>query len=280
MESKKRFGANNGAFKHGKRYENPRLYDIWKHMLDRCRNPKNKSYKNYGQRGIEVCKEWENVSVFFEWANSSGYGVNLTIERIDNNKGYCEQNCKWATKEEQAQNMRNRLGSIKVIEIRSRIRNGERSVDLAKEFGIKKAAISLIKLGKTYKNIALSLFFIAISLVSKAQVATDTLCFPVETIKKVLIAAEQKKVLEGQVILLNQRIMGLNDIVRNMVEKDSVTVKLYTDQIQITKEQKTLYQSQITSLEKAVRKERRKRFWAGAGGVVTTGIALYLFATK
>ena len=110
--------------------------------------------------------------------------------------------------------------------------------------------------------------------------ATDTLCFPVETIKKVLIAAEQKKVLEGQVILLNQRIMGLNDIVRNMVEKDSVTVKLYTDQIQITKEQKSLYQSQITSLEKAVRKERRKRFWTGAGGVVRTGIALYLFATK
>lgn len=110
--------------------------------------------------------------------------------------------------------------------------------------------------------------------------ATDTLCFPVETIKKVLIAAEQKKVLEGQVILLNQRIMGLNDIVRNMVEKDSVTVKLYNDQIQITKEQKSLCQSQITSLEKAVRKERRKRFWTGAGGVVTTGIALYLFATK
>ena len=79
-----------------------RLYRIWKGMKDRTGNIKNKSYADYGGRGIEVCEEWrDNFSKFREWALESGYDGELTIERINCNKGYYPGNCKWITKKAQ-----------------------------------------------------------------------------------------------------------------------------------------------------------------------------------
>lgn len=84
-----------------------RLYRIWSHMKNRCQNPNNHAYSNYGGRGIEVCKEWSDSFVCFkEWADSHGYEEELTIERVDIDKGYCPDNCTWITKSKQAQNRR------------------------------------------------------------------------------------------------------------------------------------------------------------------------------
>ena len=85
-----------------------RLYRIWKKMKSRCTNPNDPDYqKYYGSRGITVCDEWfHSFQAFHDWAMSHGYSDDLSIDRMDNDKGYSPDNCRWATAEEQRHNQR------------------------------------------------------------------------------------------------------------------------------------------------------------------------------
>lgn len=98
----------------------------------RCLNPNYKYFYLYGERGISVCEEWlgkDGQKNFREWAVNNGYEKGLTIDRIDNNKGYSPDNCRWVTAKEQSYNRR----SNKLITIHGKTQT---VTEWAKEAGI------------------------------------------------------------------------------------------------------------------------------------------------
>lgn len=87
-----------------------RLYKVWEDMKRRCYNQNDRSYKNYGGRGVRVCDDWLNdYSAFRAWAYAFGYDPNAeirecTLDRIDNNRDYEPDNCRWISNKEQQNN--------------------------------------------------------------------------------------------------------------------------------------------------------------------------------
>lgn len=88
-------------------------YSVWQDMLRRCYKKYRKDYDNYGGRGIQVCDRWRYS--FINFINDMGYrpSEKHSIDRIDNDKHYCPENCRWVTQKEQTRNKRNN----KLIEI-------------------------------------------------------------------------------------------------------------------------------------------------------------------
>lgn len=118
---------------HGKRYT--KLYYIWSNMKNRCFNKKCKDYIFYGARGISVCNDWRSFEFFDEWAIENGYREGLSLDRIDNDRSYCPENCRWVTMNEQFNNRR----SNHYIEY-----NGENKTitQWAKEYGMTEQMLS------------------------------------------------------------------------------------------------------------------------------------------
>lgn len=136
-------------FKCSYRKSHPRLINIYKGMKARCYNEKDIQYKNYGMKGIIICEEWLNdADSFCEWALSNGYKDDLTIDRIENNKSYSSDNCRWSDITTQIRNRDyNKLSMEKANDIRKEIKNSSRR-ELAKKYGVCLETIRRIVLNK------------------------------------------------------------------------------------------------------------------------------------
>lgn len=84
------------------------LYHVWHAMIDRCDNPLNRKYMDYGGRGIKVWPNWYDFKSFQTWAHSNGYNIGLQIDRKNNDGNYEPTNCHWTTSQYNNINQRNR----------------------------------------------------------------------------------------------------------------------------------------------------------------------------
>ena len=131
------------------------LFGIWARMRDRCNRISNEDYKYYGGKGIVVDPMWDDYLEFKKWSLLNGYerNKNLQIDRIDGNKNYSPDNCRWVTPKI---NQRNRdcvlLSMEKAEEIRVLIHKGIPIAEIANMYGVHKDTINDIKKGKTWQH--------------------------------------------------------------------------------------------------------------------------------
>lgn len=146
-QSKERFAK--AAVKHNG-YGTP-LYQRYCAIKQRCYNPKNHSYKRYGGRGITMCDEWEkSYESFKRWAYNNGYdpnkrGLDCSIDRIDNDKGYSPDNCRFANAQEQSLNR----SDTNIFEYGGQLYS---ALSFAKAFGISNTAFVNRRLNHEWKT--------------------------------------------------------------------------------------------------------------------------------
>jgi hypothetical protein len=100
-----------GRVTHGGSYS--KVYRAWQQMIQRCTNSNTKQFGDYGGRGITVCEEWRNsFTAFHSWALANGYKEGLEIDRERVNEGYCPENCRWVTHQQNMMNQRARSGCL------------------------------------------------------------------------------------------------------------------------------------------------------------------------
>ena len=130
-----------------------KLRNVWHGMLSRCEDPRHVAYKNYGGRGILICKSWHSFESFKEWAIESEYNPRLTIDRIDNDSNYCPGNCQWITKTENGRKGRHvKLDKEKVALIKNMLNTSIKQYEIAEMFNVAGSVISRIKHGTRWDD--------------------------------------------------------------------------------------------------------------------------------
>lgn len=128
------------------------VYTSWQNMKQRCLNPKNPKYKNYGGRGIKVCDAWLGFENFLQWSLDNGWVEGLSIDRIDVDGDYCPENCRWITISKNSKcRTNNKLSVDDVTRIRLLIKKQRMFKDIANKFNVTPQTISHINTGRTHR---------------------------------------------------------------------------------------------------------------------------------
>lgn len=129
-------------------------YKTWHGAKSRCLNPTNRSYANYGGRGITMCAEWSNSFEAFLADIGQAPSQEYSLERIDVNGNYEPENCRWATWDEQNRNTRaTRLTADIVATAKARRISGESVADIARDLKVPKSALYQAVLGYSWKEV-------------------------------------------------------------------------------------------------------------------------------
>ena len=138
------------------------LYQTWQNMKQRCENPNNSDYSYYGERGISVCEEWKNSFDTFV-LDMGDRPKGFTLDRIDNLKGYCKANCRWASHSEQMSNRRGFKHKYeRNLEHKQKIRlalKGKYVGEKSPNFGSKRSTQTKLKMSDKAKDKTIYTFY-------------------------------------------------------------------------------------------------------------------------
>jgi len=140
--------ARNTKHSNAVRGSTTKTYRAWQNMLERCNNEEHKNYSRYGGRGIKVCERWGKFENFLEDMGEAP--EELTIDRVDNDKGYSKANCRWATRAQQLQNRE--LTTLTMDKVRAIRADTRAQSAIAKDYGVTQQSVSKIQHNQQWKE--------------------------------------------------------------------------------------------------------------------------------
>lgn len=148
-------------------------YRIWQGMIQRCVNKRGAAYHRYGGRGITVCDRWQNSFAAFYADMGPRPSPEMQLDRIDNDKGYSRENCRWATRQ---QNVMNREGSVPYPETPMKDLTPQQRQVIAEAIGTSERALQHIQAGRRQASASMAIRIERVASTLGLDIRRESLC--------------------------------------------------------------------------------------------------------